>query len=471
MEQNRMENSLSKMRPHLVAEWSKKNLPLTPDTVTYGSKKIVWWKGACGHEWQTSVKARSAGEKCPICSGARILQGYNDFESKFPELAKEWSAKNEPLKPSMVTVATHKKVIWQCKLGHEWIASVKSRTVNGTGCPYCSHNLVLAGFNDLASRFPEIASEWSERNFPLTPNQVTAFKNIKVWWKCRFGHEWNTLISTRAAGSQCPYCSGIKLLKGYNDLQTKYPSLATEWSKKNLPLTPNEVNEKSTKNVWWKCSACGYEWKAVVKARVKGGMCPVCAERVVLQGYNDLGTTDSHLLLEWDCDKNGDCTPSNVSRNSMKVVWWKCQAGHSYRSKITDRTIEQKGCPKCEAEFLKALPLMLIMMYAAQNDVTVKSNSDSEFGVLVAAYFPELHCAVDIAGKTVTEKREQSIKAHICQCNQLDYQLIKVTADPIQIALEIKALFVCNHIYLHTDSEQDVQELRERFLAWKYRKV
>jgi len=58
-----MENSLSRMRPHLVSEWSEKNFPLTPDTVTFGSNKTVWWKGACGHEWQTSIKARSAGER------------------------------------------------------------------------------------------------------------------------------------------------------------------------------------------------------------------------------------------------------------------------------------------------------------------------------------------------------------------------------------------------------------------------
>lgn len=438
-------------------------------TVTFGSNKIVWWKGACGHEWQTSIKARSAGEQCPICSGARVLRGYNDFESKFPELAKEWSPKNEPLKPSMITAATHRKVIWQCKLGHEWTASVKSRTVNGTGCPYCSHNFVLPGFNDLASRFPEIAAEWSERNLPLMPDQVTAFKNIKVWWQCRLGHEWNTLISTRAGGSQCPYCSGIKLLKGFNDLQTKFPSLAIEWSDKNLPLTPDAVNEKSTKNVWWKCRTCGYEWKAVVKARVKGGMCPVCAERAILQGHNDLGTTDPHLLSEWDFEKNSKWTPSNVSRNSMKVVWWKCGAGHSYRAKITDRTIEQKGCPQCEAEFQQALPQMLIMMYGAQNGITVKSNSDSELGMRLVAYLPELHCAVDIAGATVTEKREQSVKAHICQSNRLGYYLIKRTADASQMAAEIKTLFIRNHIYLHTDSEKDVQVLRERFLEWKNR--
>lgn len=185
--------------------------------------------------------------------------------------------------------------------------------------------------------------------------------------------------------------------------------------------------------------------------------------------YNDLGTTDPHLLSEWDYEKNSKWTPSNVSRNSMKVVWWKCGAGHSYRAKITDRTIEQKGCPQCEAEFQQALPQMLIMMYGAQNGITVKSNSDSELGMRLVAYLPELHCAVDIAGATVTEKREQSVKAHICQSNRLGYYLIKRTADASQMAAEIKTLFIRNHIYLHTDSEKDVQVLRERFLEWKYR--
>ena len=168
-------------------------------------------------------------------------------------------------------------------------------------------------------------------------------------------------------------------------------------------------------------------------------------------------------------EKNSKWTPSNVSRNSMKVVWWKCGAGHSYRAKITDRTIEQKGCPQCEAEFQQALPQMLIMMYGAQNGITVKSNSDSELGMRLVAYLPELHCAVDIAGATVTEKREQSVKAHICQSNRLGYYLIKRTTDTSQMAAEIKTLFIRNHIYLHTDSEKDVQVLRERFLEWKNR--
>ena len=69
-----MSNSLATVHPELIVEWSDRNLPLTPDSVTFGSNKKVWWKGACGHEWETSIKARSSGEKCPICSGASRKQ-------------------------------------------------------------------------------------------------------------------------------------------------------------------------------------------------------------------------------------------------------------------------------------------------------------------------------------------------------------------------------------------------------------
>ncbi len=122
-----MSNSLAAVHPELIVEWSDRNLPLTPDSVTFGSNKKVWWKGTCGHEWETSVKARSNGEKCPICSGARVVTGINDLSTLKPKLASEWSEKNE-IKPTEVSIGSHKKVIWQCKLGHEWTA-IRSVTV------------------------------------------------------------------------------------------------------------------------------------------------------------------------------------------------------------------------------------------------------------------------------------------------------------------------------------------------------
>ena len=157
----------------------------------------------------------------------------NSLEIMFPEVAKQWSTHNFPLLPKDVSYGSNKKVWWRGECGHEWQASPHSRTgKNSPGCPYCSGNRVLAGFNDLASRFPEIAAEWSEKNYPLRPDEVTAFSNKKAWWKGKCGHEWYALISSRSDGHGCPYCEDHKLLKGFNDFASQYPQLAKEWSEK-----------------------------------------------------------------------------------------------------------------------------------------------------------------------------------------------------------------------------------------------
>ena len=134
----------------------------------------------------------------------------------------------------------------------------------------------------LASVHPELIPEWSEKNLPLTPDKITFGSNKRVWWKGACGHEWETSVKARSKGEKCPICSGARVIEGINDLM------------------PDEVNAKSRRNVWWKCKTCGNEWKSVINARVKGTVCPVCADRAVLVGYNDLATTDRKLLAEWD---------------------------------------------------------------------------------------------------------------------------------------------------------------------------
>ena len=128
------ENSLSYCYPDIAAEWHPtKNGRLTPDRISKASRRNVWWLGKCGHEWQAVVSERTAPEKilkngrtrkpygCPYCSGKRILVGFNDLQSLFPEIAAEWHpTKNGSLKPADVTCATNKRIWWQCKeCGHQ----------------------------------------------------------------------------------------------------------------------------------------------------------------------------------------------------------------------------------------------------------------------------------------------------------------------------------------------------------------
>ena len=282
------------------------------------------------------------------------LREYTEKENSLlysnPELSKEWNyEKNGNLKPEHFVTNSGKKVWWRCSKGHEWQATIDSRN-NGNGCPYCSGRYAVKGTNDLKTVNPSLANEWNyEKNNGLTPADVLPNSAKEVWWKCKNGHVWRTTIKSRNKGAGCPYCTGNKVLKGYNDLQTINPSIANEWNyEKNNGLTPTDVLPSSGKKVWWKCSK-GHEWQAIIQGRNKGASCPYCSGRYAIKGLNDLQTVNPVLAKEWNYEKNNGLTPANVLPNSNKIVWWKCNKGHEWQMKIQTRN-NGTGCPICRKE-------------------------------------------------------------------------------------------------------------------------
>ena len=269
-------------RADLLREWdSERNLPLTPETVSYGSKKKVWWTCAQGHHWQAAVHTRTgSGTGCPYCSGRFPIPGENDLATQLPALAKEWHpTKNGALTPKDVVPGSRRKVWWICPKGHEYQAMISSRA-QGSGCPVCAGKKIIPGENDLASQYPAIAKEWHPtKNGTLTPDHIAPASNRKVWWICDKGHEYQAVVSTRTQrNGGCPYCANKRVLPGFNDLATKYPEIAAQWHPTmNGSLTPDHVLPGSRKKVWWQCKS-GHVWQAVVYSRTGSQRtgCPVC---------------------------------------------------------------------------------------------------------------------------------------------------------------------------------------------------
>ena len=342
------EQSLLSINSEVAKEWNyEKNGSLKPDMVSVNSNKKVWWKCSKGHEWQTSISNRNVGVGCPFCSGQQVLKGFNDLETIKPELAKEWNyEKNGSLKPDMVTLGSNQKVWWKCEKGHEWEAVICNRN-SGTKCPVCTNVQTLKGYNDLATTNPELLAEWNyEKNKNIDPTTLKATSEKKVWWICSKGHEWYAKIDSRKQGTGCPVCANMQVLKGYNDLLTVNPKLAKEWNyKKNADLKPDMVIATTQKKVWWICSK-GHEWCSGIKSRNTGVGCPICSNKQVLKGFNDLETIKPELAKEWNYEKNGDLKPDMVTSGSKKKVWWVCSKGHEWQTSIHNRTIGTK-CPIC----------------------------------------------------------------------------------------------------------------------------
>jgi very-short-patch-repair endonuclease len=370
---------LATVNPELIKEWDFDKNKTLPQNYKSGSGVKVWWKCKENHSWLDSIKHRKEGRGCPYCGGKRVLVGYNDLVTIYPNLVKEWNYKKNDNAPHCYTKGSKKKVWWNCDKGHEWKASICNRT-NGEGCPICANKQILVGFNDLNTTNPNLTKEWNYEKNITTPEEYTSGSGVKVWWKCENGHAYIAKIVNRTRGQGCPYCSNKKILYGFNDLETQYPNLMKEWDyEKNTDITPTKVTMGSVTRVWWKCKK-GHSWKASINHRVHGIGCPICSNKQVLSGYNDLATTDPILAKQWNYSKNIGVTPKDVTRGMTKNVWWVCEKGHEWRTTINRRTANHTGCPYCSGSkterlvysYLKELKISFIAEKKFEQDSKVK---------------------------------------------------------------------------------------------------
>jgi len=300
--------------------------------------------------------------KSEFANNQEFIKIWNMLPSPFPELslqainpalAQEWhSTKNGSLTPRDVTVGSNKIIWWQCSKGHEWLATIHSRSGNGKGCPYCS-NQKTNNENCLQTVNPILASQWHPtKNGSLTPRDVTVGSEKKIWWLCSKGHEWVSVVYSRNKGIGCPFCAGRRV-NDENCLQALNPILAKEWHPtKNGNLTPRNITLHSGLHAWWQCSK-EHEWKMTVNDRSKGHGCPYCAGKKVNKD-NCLKTVNPVLAKEWHPTKNGDLQSINVTAYNHKKVWWKCSIGHEWLAAIRDRS-NGTGCPHCYRQRRKHL--------------------------------------------------------------------------------------------------------------------
>lgn len=389
----------------------------------------------------------------------------NSLAEVRPDLAQEWSDRNLKLTPDDVSYGSTINVWWKGACGHEWVAPVCNRLRQyGAGCPYCAGRRLLRGFNDLATKFPDVAAEWSEKNLPQKADDVLAFSNQKAWWQGKCGHEWLARIADRSRGHGCPYCSSQKVLAGYNDFGSKYPELAEEWSTKNLPLTPQMIPVNKPGMFWWKCRDCGIEFKAWISTRIKNPSCPYCTGRTIVPGFNDLETTDPKIAAEWDYMKNRGKEPKQMHRSSKEAVWWLSPSGYSWQARICERTVDGMACRPSGAEYKRMLTQLLFLLYARRMDLRVYFDSDKLTGMSIEIVLPDIRLAVDMESERKTLTKEQTAKLHVCEAKHYDYILLKACSDPKAMAEQILRVFKMKHIFIPTNVDEDIRQAQTAFL-------
>jgi len=339
--------SLEVLYPALANEWHPKlNNSLLPSDLRPASNVDVWWRCHTNseHVWRTTPNKRTAGQGCPYCAGKAVIYS-NSLAALNPILAHEWNHDRNHFGPDSIRPGSDKIVWWRCsdEPSHEWPARVANRTVQGTGCPFCS-GLLATPETSLAHHYPDLAKEWHQKlNEDITPFDVRPQSNKRRWWQCQRNplHEWSTSVQSRVLGTGCPQCSH-RLAAVETCLASISPDLASEWHPtKNGDLTPMDVLPHSTRSVWWRCAVNpAHEWDAVVAWRSRGiSCCPQCKSLAVLI---------PDLANEWHQARNGSLTPETITPGSGQKVWWQCRhdPSHEWEAVVASRSIGN-GCPMC----------------------------------------------------------------------------------------------------------------------------
>jgi len=174
---------------------------------------------------------------------------------------------------------------------------------------------------------------------------VDAHKNLK-FYRPICGHyfymNWNNICNNHS----CSVCDGRQVNENTSFSYLK-PDLSKEWDDDN-DSRPEEYSIHSRKMVLWKCSKCGYKWKATIDSRTSmNSGCPACDGKIVTD-RNRLSIIFPEISILWHPTKNGELTSNDVSYGLSRKVWWKCSiCGWEWMARIYDRTTNKSGCPLC----------------------------------------------------------------------------------------------------------------------------
>ncbi len=402
------ENDFASTNPELLKFWDYDKNEIKPTEITSGSPRQVYWKCEKGHSWKSTIGIKKK-YNCPVCSGRKVLAGYNDLATVCPELVKEWDYEKNDITPQEVVRGSEVYVWWKCEYGHSWRAKITNR-VHGTGCPECMRYIKTSFYEQaiyyyVKKAYPDVINTYTGEGFEIDVFIPSIRTGIEY-----DGQRWHKILAKDVEKNKKCKAAGIRLIRirengcpkedksfdkcihmknnhdnafedclvellfflgvvnidvdldrdraeiydNYivsqreNSIAIKAPELVKEWHPtKNKSVTPYMLPYGTHKKAWWLC-AKGHEWQSTVASRTTGEKtgCPICSNKKIVKGINDLTTTNPELLALWDYEKNS-VSPDEIGLGYSKKVWWKCDKNHSWKDTPHFVDKNQTPCPIC----------------------------------------------------------------------------------------------------------------------------
>lgn len=361
------ENDLVTLFPDICKEWAEeenKANGVFADHITAYSKQEVWWKCSKGHLYKMTVDKKTARKfGCPYCSGYRFKSGYNDLQTIYPELAKEWHpTKNKEAKPSDIFANSREKYWWRCPLGHEYQATPRDRGVGRTNCPICNKRRQTS--------FPEQALFYYIKQ--IYPDAQNSFRDLfengmeldifipsvgyGIEYDGKAFHSTDKQYQREVKKMQICHENGIKLIRikeGEDRLERPGTADFTFYIKN--PKKEEEIQSifqhiinrfDPESSMWTRKNP----WQVSSRTRVNLTRDGAKIRANYLTDIpNSLDKERPDVVRMWNFEKNVGINPRMFTTHSNTVVWWRCQiCGHEWQTSINGMTRPGHiGCAIC----------------------------------------------------------------------------------------------------------------------------
>lgn len=187
----------------------------------------------------------------------------------------------------------------------------------------------------------EFVEELNEKRPNIIPLEPFSGVDNKIKCRCKTcGDEFYAkpyVLLSGKSGNGCRKCAGTK--------KKTHEEYVQELIDKNIPVEVLETYKGNPFNILHRCKKCGYTWSARPSNILNGNLCPVCAGKVAMKGYNDLWTTHPHIAEWLENPLNGH----HFTYGSGKKVNWKCPHCGNIISRIVRDVVRQNNlpCHKC----------------------------------------------------------------------------------------------------------------------------
>jgi hypothetical protein len=336
--------------PYLLNEWDYfKNNDKDPNLISFGSNIKVWWKCDKGHSWHASVKSRTKGGGCALCSYK--LGGENkrlnavsksgiSFAQAHPELLNEWDHDKNDFLPSQLSSKSSYRAFWRCKYGHMWEATIDNRTHNHSNCPECNpqtSRIEIYLLCEIRTIHPN--TQWRRLIDGVECDIFIPDLNIGIEVDGQYWHN-NKLQKDISKGLFFKERE-VKLVRVRDVFLPVIDGYQISFNRnENLQLVSNRLIKYLTK---FNNSFDSYPQKQQAESSfnlmISRLPAPPIGETLV-----DL---NPEVAAQWDYVKNDPLVPDLFSKGSNQKFWWICSKGHSYNASINNRVSKGSDCPFC----------------------------------------------------------------------------------------------------------------------------